>query len=144
MEIWDNDDYETAIEEYPGYLGSTWDGELAPGPHLAGIGEFDWLTYMELVEGEGSHVIHVELTSGSLDIEFEAYDDLAFILDYLPSINVLRDTGNPDGGPASGSGYVFFLADGATIKGLEAEISALIDVLKTDFAVLKSKSAKIY
>lgn len=44
MEIWDNDDYETAIEEYPGYLGSTWDGELAPGPHLAGIGAAGWIT----------------------------------------------------------------------------------------------------
>jgi hypothetical protein len=34
METWDNDDHETPIEEYPGYLGHTMDYDFFPGTEL--------------------------------------------------------------------------------------------------------------
>jgi hypothetical protein len=132
METWDNDDYETPIEEYPGYLGHTWDGELYVGPHLTMLSEFDWSSYMDLLDGEGGRSIKISLPSGTTIIEIEAYDDPALIVDQLPSIKVLRDAGNPDGGPASGAGYIFFLAEDSSLEILASEISALVENLKTD------------
>jgi len=140
IEIWDNDDYEKPFEEYPGGLGYTWDSEPYLGPELAALEEFDWSGYMELVEFEVNRAVHVELASKKVKIEFECYDDLAIFLDYLPSVTVFRDQGPPDGGPASGAGYVFFLADDATLHQLDAEIRALLDALYLDFLALKSKS----
>ena len=140
IENWDNDDYERPFEEYPAGLGYTWDGELQLGPHLAPLDKFDWSGYMDLVEIEVNPGVRVELASGHVDIKFEYGDDLAIFLDYLPSVTVFRDTGNPDGGPASGAGYVFFLAEDATLEGLEVEIRALLDALNADLATLKSKS----
>ena len=137
MEIWDNDDYETAIEEYPGYLGLTWDGEFSLGPEMSSLSNFDWGTYWELVEeSDGPRQLHVDLRPGSIEIKFEAYDDLAVILDFLPSLTVYRDNGPPDAGPASGTGYIFFLADNANLDDLVESVTALAKALENDLSEL--------
>ena len=41
MELWDNDDQETPIEEYPGYLGVSSDGTVLVGPELRPLRKFD-------------------------------------------------------------------------------------------------------
>src|SRR4051794_28294038 len=111
MKLFDNEDYETPIEYYPGFIGYTWDGEFFPGEALTALSSFDWNGYSELVEeAGGSRQITVHLPRGPLTIKFEAYDDIAYMLDQFPSVKVYRDNGPPDAGPASGAGYIFLTA----------------------------------
>jgi hypothetical protein len=48
----ENDPYpfdpELPIEETPGYLGIIWDGEVAFGPELILLSEFDWSEYSNM------------------------------------------------------------------------------------------------
>jgi hypothetical protein len=50
MKILESDDYETPVEEFPGYVGHTWDGEFFPGPELEALSSFDWDAYRELID----------------------------------------------------------------------------------------------
>jgi hypothetical protein len=63
MEENDNDDYETPIEEWPGYLGHTWDQELFSGPELRELAQFDWDTYRELAPTDVREIA-LDLASG--------------------------------------------------------------------------------
>jgi hypothetical protein len=128
---------EQPIEEYPGYIGMTWDGEFYPGPELKDLNRFDWQSYFELVDDK-QRKLSVGLASGMVEIIFEPYDDMAVFMDQLPTVTVYFDPGPPDGGPASGDGYVFFLADGATRAMLQADIDALLTALRLDHASLKN------
>ena len=46
-------DDETGIEEYPGYVGMTWDGELSMHTDFKRFQEFSWDTFSELVQERG-------------------------------------------------------------------------------------------
>ena len=50
MEVWDNDDYETPIENYPGYIGCYFDGSFQPQGELEPLEGFDFGHYAELLE----------------------------------------------------------------------------------------------
>jgi len=139
MIIWDNDDYETPIEEYPGYRGLTYDGTFLAGTALQTLTTIDLLKYSELVdEHGGDRRLDVALPSGDVSILFRAYDSIAEILDQLPTVKVYLDNGPPDGGPASGGICYFFIADGVTETEPEASIAALATTIKTDLASLES------
>ena len=127
----DNDDYETPIEEWPGYLGHTWDQELFAGPELRELAQFDWDAYRELAPTDVREIA-LDLASGRKVIKFDVYSDIAELLDALPSIDVTHDSGPDDAGPASGSGYIFCLANGSGLKALGSDISALVAALKSD------------
>jgi hypothetical protein len=138
MEIWENDDYETPVEQYPGYLGVAWEGTLLAGTELQPLTSLDLRRYSELVdERGGERQLNIDLPSSKLTILFRAYDSIADILDQLPSVRVYLDNGPPDGGPASGGTHVFFLAEQVTETDLEASIAALVTALKSDFACLE-------
>lgn len=133
-----SEDYETPIEEYPGILGCTWDGELTViDPVLEALQSFDLLKYSELLdEREGPREVFVRFGGEDRKLTIEAYADLAWILDQVPSVEVFRDEGPPDGGPASGSGYLFFLKEGHSYHQLTSDIRALCAALIGDFARL--------
>jgi hypothetical protein len=141
MKIYTSDDYETPLEERPGVVGYTWDGEFFPHRALASLKGFDWGTYRELIDETGRpRQITLSLIGGITEVSIDPYDDIAYLLDQCPSVNVFRDNGPPDAGPASGSGFIFFVADGATIEQLEHEMRVLRTALDEDFLKLSSRS----
>jgi hypothetical protein len=138
MIIWDNDDYETPIEDYPGYRGLTYDGTFLAETALQPLTTIDLTKYSELVdEHGGERRLNVALPSGEVSILFRAYDSIAEILDQLRTVKVYLDNGPPDAGPASGDSCFFFIADGVTETELEASIAALTAILKSDLASLE-------
>jgi hypothetical protein len=137
MKDWESDDYDTQLEDTPGYLGMSWDGEFFPGPELKPLAGFDWSTYCELAQyADAARSLTVELRSGPVTVEFGSSDNVAYLLDVLPSLCVYRDLG-PSDGFAAGSGYIFLLGEGATLKDLEADLGALIAALEEDLAELQ-------
>ena len=136
MEEFPFSDDERPIEEYPGYIGMTWDGQFYPGPELEDLNSFGWQSYFELID-EGERKLRVGLASGLTELVFQPYDDIAVFLDQLPTVSVYRDRDPPDAGPASGAGYLFFLADGFTMPMLQADIEALLTALNSDRATLE-------
>ena len=144
MEIWDTDDYERPIETYPGYLGLTYDGTFLTEPELQPLQGFEFGKYSELVDSlGGERRLGVHLASGPTTILFNAYNDIAQILDQLPTVKVLLDNGPPDAGPASGGTCVFFIADGVSKTDLSASIAALATALNSDFALLEADFGKL-
>jgi hypothetical protein len=138
METWDNDDHETPIEEFPGYLGHTMDYDFFPGTELESLENIDLKKYGELVdEHGGERRLNIDLRSGKSTILFHAYDSIVDILDQLPTVKVSYDAHASGLGPASAAIYVFFIADGVGITELEASIAALTTALKSDFASLE-------
>ena len=64
MEVWQNDDYEKPIEEYPGYLGLTWDGTFMAGEDLRPLKGFDLQRYSELVDQHGAAALRTHAANG--------------------------------------------------------------------------------
>jgi hypothetical protein len=140
MEIWDNDDCERPLESYPGYLGVLYDGSFICEPELAILRSFDFREYSELVDQHGGkRLLKVPLPSGVATVEFESYDDLARILDQLPTIEVRLDLGPPDAGPASGGLYVFFVAAGVSREDVKDSVCQLTQSLGADWQEMLKK-----
>ncbi len=139
MDTHPHDDYETPIEELPGILGYSWDGEFSPlCDALKNLKLIDFLEYSELTEEHGkARKFFVEFHNGRKEIEVEAYSDIALILDQVPSIDVQNDFGPPDAGPASGSGYLFFLKEDFSMKDVAHDVFKLRDALIRDITELK-------
>jgi len=88
MKTWDNDDHETPIEAFPGYLGHTMDYDFFPGTELEPLENIDLTKYNELVdEHGGERRLNITLPSDKTTILFHAYDSIAHILD--PTSQVL-------------------------------------------------------
>lgn len=140
MELWNNYDRETPFEEYPGYLGYSWDGDFHAEFELAPLSDFDFLKYSELIDDRGGErQLNVVLPSGPITISFNAYDEIANILDQLPTVNVRLDN-PPVDSPASGTLCVFFIADGISKTELKVSVDALAKTLKSDFTSLEKTS----
>ena len=78
MKTYESDDYETPIEELPGVVGYTWDGQFFPRPELASLKGFDWGRYWELIdETNRPRRLALGLTGGIIEVSIEAYDDIA-------------------------------------------------------------------
>ena len=105
---------------------------MFPGDELRQLAKFDWSAYRDLAPKDNRE-ISLDLASGRKLIKFDVYCDVAQLLDALPSIDVVHDSGLPDDGPASGSRYIFCLADGTNLEALEADLSALVAALQKDF-----------
>jgi hypothetical protein len=141
MELFEPIDDDTPIEEYPGFVGSTWDGRFYPAPELKVLESFDWLAYQELLEDYGRpRRLVLRGLPQPIECEIEPDDDLAYLLDQIPSLQVKVDKGPPDGGPASGSGYNFNIADEVSYEQFAREMASLRDALDTDLRELRSAS----
>ncbi|MBP0465881.1 hypothetical protein J5Y09_18285 [Roseomonas sp. PWR1] len=136
-EDWDDAADATPIEETPGYLGHSWDGQLIAGPLLEPLRAFPPYEYQDLIP-EHIRPLRILLPSGAVDLAYEPDSDLAMLLEQLPSIEVMADHGPADQGPAGGSGYVFTMANGASEASVAAEVAALIAAVSADLARLKA------
>ena len=137
-----SDDYETPIEEYPGYLAVEWDESdlLTDTPELLEFWREMWCAYSEiLVDEDLERDIVVQLPSGPTQVHISADTKLAPVLDQLPNFDVYFDSGPDDAGPASGSGYVICLGDGASMEDVKRAIAALADAVCADDKVVRGQ-----
>jgi hypothetical protein len=130
-------DEETPIEEYPGFLGMSWDGIFYPGPKLEVLKDFEWNELWELVDENGDQELVVSFTEGPQSIKLEAWGREEKLLDQVPGIDVFFDAGPPDAGPASGSGYIYISELAA--PDLSQRLGALVDALNAHLITLHCK-----
>src|SRR4051794_41051408 len=78
--------------------------QSSTGPHTP-----SWL------KAGGTRTLSIIMADDSLEMTFEAYNDIAYLLDQLPAVDVFSDDGPPNKGPAAGSGFVFVLRDGVSL-----------------------------
>lgn len=127
-------DEETGIEEYPGYLGMTWDGEISMIKPLSRFQEFDWRGYSRLLDvAERLGEIKYKYRGRIFEIKYDPYTDMAYVVDELQTVEVQQDDGASYGGMASGSGYIFFLKDGYSLAEANEEFDCLVSALEDDF-----------
>ena len=121
-------DEETGIESYPGFLGMTWDGQLSIlQDELKSLESINWRQFSEAIdERQDSSIVLVVQGSPDLEITINAYADIAYVLDQIPSIDVQKDDGNPDGGMASGTGFIFFVKDGFSKEEVKSHVDELV------------------
>ena len=132
MKTFQTDDYETAIEEYPGILGYTWDGELfVIDPALSPLQEVDFDEFYEKIDDEQNHQLKLNTASVSTKLNVEPFAGIAFLLDQIESIDVFQDPGPPDAGPASGAGFIFFINDNHSYDVVVDSVQSLKDALNS-------------
>jgi hypothetical protein len=106
---------------------------LLRGPELAALKDFDRETYSELIEeAGGSRILVLHTSKHNPAVSIEPYENIAYVLDQLPAVQVYKDHGPPDAGPASGSGFVCVLRDGFSIDELAGQVRALGSALDAD------------
>jgi hypothetical protein len=121
-------------------MSVTWDGQFYLAPELKVLESFDWLAYRELLEDYGRpRRLVLRGLPQPIECEIEPYNDLAYLLDQMPSVQVKRDNGPPDAGRASGSGFVFFIPDGVSYEQFVREMASLRDALDADLRELSER-----
>lgn len=135
-------DEETGIEDYPGYIGMTWDGEISMSRDFRPFQDFRWAEYSAAIEETAdSREIDFAFAGKFTVLSFEPYQDVAFLMDQLSTVEVHRDDGSSYEGMASGSGYIFFSRNPDSLDDSRDEVLALVQALERDFIKL-SKGAQ--
>jgi len=126
-------DEDTGIEEYPGYVGMTWDGDLSMSKEFKDFEKFDWNIYSELLEElDDPHIISYQFRNYKQIVKFVAYQDVGYLVDQFITVESHRDDGSSYGGMASGSGFIFFLKNEYTLDDAIEEINAVTMALGED------------
>jgi hypothetical protein len=139
------DDYETAIEEYPGYLALELDEcDLSTDtPELLDFWRGIWSAYSEtLVDEYLERDLIVHLPSGPSSVHITADTKLAPVLDQLPTFDVYFASGPVDAGPASGGGYVICLAHKASMADVKSTIAALAVAIRADDKAVRDQLSR--
>lgn len=128
--------------ERPDYLGMVWEGELSSKqPGLKQLAVFPWFEYQELadIDGGESFLTVPFPIGGEREVRYEPYEDVAFVLEQIPGIEVVRDDGPPNPSPGSGTGYDIYLSEGSKAEDVTANVTALLAVLQADLDALRGK-----
>lgn len=143
VRIFQTDDYETAIEEQlPAFLALEWDeGDLFTyTEELRHFWKETWSAYSRTLVAEYlERDLIVHLASGPTRIHVLPDGILALVLDQLAAFDVYLDRGNPDAGPAGGSGYIICLADAASMEEVKSTIEALADAIRIDYKAVRDQ-----
>lgn len=132
-------DEESGIEDYPGYVGMTWDGELSMSNDFENFKNFNWKFYAELVDDLGeSRSIEYVYKNFKNSLIYEAYQDAGLVVDRFISVEVHKDDGSSYGGMASGSGLIFIRKVGFTIEDAIEEFNAVAIALNKDLKSLSN------
>lgn len=129
-------DYDTPIEETPGYLGHIFDGFLSFSDGLKALDGFDFSLYGIMADelGQLDRQIEVQFDPEPSQLRFEAYS-ASEIVGAIPLVVAVYDC-PPGQGPAGGSGYIFVLKDGAALSECERQAQILRNALDEDFEKL--------
>ena len=139
--LYTDHDHDRPIEEHAGIMGYSWDRQLVIiDDCLSPLNTIQWDEYFAFVDDKDgqTHTLPVTINDQIVSIDVTAADDLAQILDVSGIVDVKRDEGPPDAGPASGSGYLFFLREGDSPKIVRRNVNALVDAISEDFRRLKT------
>jgi len=128
-------DDETGIEAYPDFLAlEGHEGDLFTGANTKELYNFwkeTWSAYNATLADEYlERDLVVHLAGGPTRIHVEPGGKLALVLDQLPTFDVYLD--HDDAGLASGTGYVIFIADKASMEEVNSTIEALADAIRRD------------
>jgi len=128
--------------DLPGYLGMTFDGEIDLSSALGDLRDFPWDDYGMLADElqMADRKLSIALKNTTFVIEGTAWDPESFI-NGLPAVVAIYDC-PPDQGPASGSGYIFFKADGFSDKQVLDEANALYKALTVDHELMETEHKK--
>ena len=85
--------------------------------------------------GQHDREVEVQFVAGSSQVKFEAYS-VSDIVGSIPAVLVVYDC-PPGQGPASGSGHIFVLKDGAVLSDCERQAQDLRSALDEDFEKLR-------
>jgi hypothetical protein len=135
-----NYDYETPVQETPGYLGLIWDDFIEFEEGLKPLENFEFKEYAALAEDVDVYErqLDIDFGDGSKVISFNAYS-IHEIVASIPFVAANYDC-PPDQGPASGSGYIFILDHDHTIAETAAAAKILRLVLDADLLSLRKIS----
>jgi hypothetical protein len=132
-------DEDTGIEEYPGYIGMSWDGDLYMSDQFKLFEKFDWANYNDLLSELGnSRQITYYVSEQIFTVEYNQEEDIAYLIDQLVTVEAYYDSGPADGGPASGHGFIFFIVNNSTLEKALIELSALTLALENDLRLLRN------
>ena len=139
----DDDDYETPVEETPGYVGHIFDDFIGFDEGLQPLEGFNFSLYGMMADELDcpDRQLEVDFGDGSTSISFEAFS-LNEIVGSIPSVDAIYDC-PPNQGPAGGSGYIFVLRDGCTVEESIVAAKSLRSALDSDFRVVQAAYEKI-
>ena len=135
----DDYDYETPVEETPGYVGHIFDDFIDFSDGLKPLIGFDFQLYGQMADelGDLDRCLEVDFGNGLASVCFSAYA-VHEIVSAIRCIDAIYDC-PPNQGPAGGSGHIFLLQDGAALSEATACAHVLRAALDKDFQSLETE-----
>lgn len=132
-------DYETPVEETPGYLGHLWDEFIVFDEGLKPLEGFDFRRYGGVADEVNAlnRKLEIDFGDGPKIISFDAYS-IHEIIGSIPFVAAIYDC-PPDQGPAAGAGYIFVIDDGYTLAEATAAARILRSALDADLLALQTE-----
>lgn len=132
-------DYETPVEETPGYLGHLWDEFIVFDEGLKPLEGFDFRRYAGLADEVDAlnRKFEIDFGDGPKVISFDAYS-IHEIVGSIPFVDAIYDC-PPDQGPAAGAGHIFVIDEGYTLAEATAAAMILRSALDADFLRLQTE-----
>ena len=124
-------DMQQPIEYYPSYLGQSREGHLSVVEEIKFLNTIDWEYYKELVATleDPIRYFNIEVGAKKLLMPMDPFEDIAFALDEIPSIDVQVDK---DGGI-----YILFLKDGFAFEEAFSSILSFARAVEADIEYLQ-------
>jgi hypothetical protein len=135
----DEYDYETPVEETPGYLGHLYDEFIVFDEGLKPLEGFDFRRYAGLADELDAlnRQLEINFGDGPKVISFDAYS-IHEIVASIPFVDAIYDC-PPDQGPAAGAGHIFVIDDGHTLDEATTAAKILRSALDADFVALQTE-----
>ncbi len=135
----DDYDYETPVEETPGYIGHQFDEFIVFDEGLKPLEGFDFRQYAGLADELDAlqRQLEIDFGDGPKVISFDAYA-IHEIVASIPSVDAIYDC-PPDQGPAGGAGHVFVFNGAQTLAEITIAAKALRSVLNSDLSALQAE-----
>lgn len=132
-------DYDTPVEETPGYLGHRFDEFIVFDEVLRPLEGFDFPEYASLADELDAlqRRLEIDFGDGPTVISFDAYA-IHEIVASIPSVDAIYDC-PPDQGPAGGSGHIFVFNGVQTLVEVTVAAKALRSVLNSDLTALQAE-----
>jgi hypothetical protein len=133
----DDYDYETPVEETPGYLGHLFDEFIVFDEGLKPLAGFDFRRYAGLADELDAlnRQLAIDFGDGPRVVSFDAYS-IHEIVASIPFVDAIYDC-PPDQGPAAGAGHIFLLNGEWPIDAVTDAAIALRAALDADFSALQ-------
>ena len=131
-------------EQVVGYLGSTWDGDIAEyKPPISSLCNFDFTEYFSLMDEleVSERTLECKFAKKRIKLHIEAYQEIHSIIDLLPSVDCMYDC-PPDQGPAAGSGYIFSIGTNWHSRYVKKQAEKLTKSLSDDMCKMKVELAQ--